>query len=128
MDAPSLNDLGDDAWIEAGQTVSSPDELREYIAHLRTTAQHMRTGLLRAASGALQGQAWNDMRFEEKPLLERDIPAAFNMTVTPSGTMAKDAVYRQSIGTLLAALDAVDQATLTAWLAQVNAADPDRKA
>ncbi|GGU11425.1 hypothetical protein [Streptomyces lateritius] len=127
MDTPSLDDLGDDVWIEAGQTVSSPDELREYIAHLRTVAHHMHTGLTRAAWGALQGQAWGERAIEEQPLSE-DILEAFSMTITPSGMAAKDAVYRQSIGTLLATLEAVDQATLTAWLAQINAADPDRKA
>lgn len=127
MDTPSLDDLGDDVWIEAGQTVSSPDELREYVAHLRAVAHHMHTGLTRAAWGALQGHAWGKRPLEEQPLPE-DILEAFSMTITPSGMAAKEAVYRQSIGSLLAALEAVDQATLTAWLAQVNAADPHRTA
>lgn len=127
MDTPSLNDLGDDAWIEAGQSVSSPDEFREYVAHLRSVAHHMHTGLTRAAWGALQGQAWGDRPIEEQPLHE-DILDALSMTVTPSGMAAKDATYRQAVGSLLAALETVDHATLTVWLAQTSAADPNRKA
>lgn len=127
MDTPSLDDLGDDVWVEAGQTVSSPDELREYVAHLRSVVHHMHTGLARAAWGALQGQAWGERALAEQPLKE-DILEAFSMTVTPSGMAAKDATYRQAVGSLLAALETVDHATLTVWLAQISAADPNRPA
>ncbi len=118
--------IAEDTWVEQGQEVSSPEELREYVAHLRAAVSHMQTGLGRAAYGALTGRSWLDTPGDDRPY--NILGDHLEMTVTPAGTTAKDATYRQSLATLLVALDAVDRATLTVWLAQIAAQDPDRTA
>ncbi|MGX1632690.1 hypothetical protein ACWGUL_01330 [Streptomyces albidoflavus] len=118
--------MTDDTWVERGQEISTTADLREYISEIRAEVSHMQTGLQRAAVGALTGKPWLDTPWEDKPtdILNEQL----EMTVTPTGMAARDAVYRQSLAALIVALDAVDRATLTAWLADINAQDPDRKA
>ncbi|MER6605649.1 hypothetical protein ABT282_06980 [Streptomyces sp. NPDC000927] len=118
----------DDTWIEQGQQISNTNELREYIADIRASAHHMQTGLARAAWGALNGYSWDNTPYSERVKHEEFVRQDLDMTVPPSGMTARDALYRQSITALLAALDTVDRATLAAWLADVNAQDPDRPA
>ncbi|MCX4911913.1 hypothetical protein [Streptomyces sp. NBC_00878] len=118
----------DDDWVETGEKVSSGAELREYVSDLRAAVHHMQTGLGRAASGALSGRSWIDTPGEERPNHDGLLREQLDMTATPSGMSAKDAVYRQSLAALLIALDAADRATLTVWLADINAQDPDRLA
>ncbi|CAL9668774.1 hypothetical protein SUDANB145_07304 (plasmid) [Streptomyces sp. enrichment culture] len=120
--------MDDDTWIEQGQNISTPNELREYIAALRAEVHHMQTGLARAAAGALSGRAWNNTPGDERPNHDDLLRDHLDMTATPTGMAAKDAVYRQSLAALLVALDAVDRATLTVWLADINAKDPNRPA
>ncbi|MGW5696830.1 hypothetical protein ACWEWX_39915 [Streptomyces asiaticus] len=120
--------MDDDTWVEQGQKISSTDELREYVAAIRAEVHHMQTGLARAAAGALQGRSWLDTPGDERANHADVLHEQLDMTVTPTGMAAKDAVYRQSLAALLVALDAVDRATLTAWLADINAQDPDRPA
>ncbi|MFI1769266.1 hypothetical protein ACH41H_45590 [Streptomyces sp. NPDC020800] len=88
----------------------------------------MQTGLSRTAAGALKGRSWLDTPGEERVDHDDLLCDHLDMTVTPAGTAAKDAVYRQALAALPVALDAVDRATLTAWLADVNAQDPNRPA
>ncbi|MFD5468237.1 hypothetical protein ACFWIQ_36325 [Kitasatospora sp. NPDC127059] len=118
----------EDTWVEQGQEISSPDQLRDYIAEIRAAVSHMQTGLGRAAWGALTGRAWLDTPADDRPNVPTIVDEHLEMTVTPAGTTAADAAFRQSLATLLAALDAVDRATLTAWLAQIAAQDPARTA
>ncbi|MEU8765010.1 hypothetical protein [Streptomyces sp. NPDC048659] len=120
--------IAEDNWVEAGQEVSSPEELREYVAQLRAAVSHMHTGLGRAAFGALNGRSWLDTPGDERLAAAEILGDHLEMTVTPAGTKAKDATFRQSLAALQAALDAVDRATLTVWLAQIAAQDPDRLA
>lgn len=117
-----------DDWTETGQEVSSPSELLEYLSRIRQEAGHMYTGLARAAWGAENRGAWIDRAGAEQVPNAVEIVASLDMTVTPAGTTAKDAAYRQSLAGLLAALEAVDKAALTAWLGHVAAADPERTA
>lgn len=117
-----------DDWTETGQEISSPAELLEFLSRIRSEAGHMGTGLARAAWGAENGQAWIDRSGGDQPPNAVEIAASLNMTVTPAGTMAKDATLRQALAGLLAALEAVDQAALTAWLAHVAAQEPTRTA
>ncbi|WP_371794071.1 hypothetical protein [Streptomyces sp. NBC_01718] len=120
--------MDDDTWVERGQQIGITSELREYVAAIRAEVQHMQTGLGRAVWGVLKGRSWldtpGDERFDHADFLRGQL----DMTVIPAGMAAKDAVYRQSLAALLIALDAVDRAALTAWLADVNAKDPDRPA
>lgn len=116
----------DDDWVERGMEISTTADLREYVAAIRAEVSHMQTGLQRAAYGALTGRSWLDTPAVERP--GDVIGEHLEMTVTPAGMTARDAVYRQSLATLVVALDAVDRATLTTWLADVNAQDPDRPA
>ena len=120
--------MDDDTWIEQGQNINSTNELREYVAAIRSEAHHMQTGLGRAAAGALAGRSWNDTPSDERINHDDLLREHLDMTVTPTGTAAKDAVYRQALASLLVALDAVDRATLTVWLADINAQDPNRPA
>lgn len=120
--------MTDDTWVEQGQEVRSTKELREYVAQLRATVSHMHTGLGRAAWGALNGQSWLDTPGGERPTVSDLLSEHLEMTATPAGMTARDAVYRQSLAALVVALDAVDRATLTAWLADINVQDPERKA
>ena len=116
-----------DEWVEHGQKISSAEELREYVTRIRAEVSAMQSGLSRAAFGALTGRAWIDSlgkRLSVQDMLHEHL----EMTVTPPGLAAKDAVYRQSLATLLAALETVDRATLAAWLADVSAQDPNRTA
>ncbi|MFC9223197.1 hypothetical protein ACFT8W_21130 [Streptomyces hygroscopicus] len=116
----------DDNWVERGQEISSTTDLREYIAEVRAAVSHMHTGMQRAAFGALTGRSWLDTPGDERP--EDILGEHLEMTVTPAGMAAKDAALRQSLAVLVASLDAADRATLTAWLAEIAAADPHRTA
>jgi len=117
--------MTDDTWIEQGQEISTTADLREYVAEIRAEVSHMQTGL-RAAFGALTSRSWLDTPGDDRPA---DILGEhLEMTVTPAGMAAKDALYRQALAALVVALDAVDRATLTAWMADVNAQDPNRRA
>ncbi|WP_327419719.1 hypothetical protein [Streptomyces sp. NBC_01233] len=120
--------VAEDTWVEAGQEISTPEELRVYVAQLRSTVLHMQSGLGRAAWGALTGRSWIDTPATERQNVPDIISDHLEMTVTPAGTTAKDATYRQSLATLLGALEAVDRATLTVWLAQAAVHDPDQRA
>lgn len=117
-----------DDWTETGQDISTPGQLLEYLSRIRYEAKHMYTGLARAAWGAENEQAWIDRSNRQQPPNAVEIAASLNMTITPAGTTAKDATFRQALAGLLAALEAVDQAALTAWLAHVAAQDPTRTA
>ncbi|MEU3221199.1 hypothetical protein [Streptomyces sp. NPDC006971] len=118
--------MTDDTWVERGHEISTTADLREYVAEIRAEVSHMQTGLQRAAYGAFTGRSWLDAPEGELPA---DIVGEhLEMTVTPAGMTARDAVYRQSLAALVVALDAVDRATLTAWLADINAREPDRPA
>ncbi|MFD8516551.1 hypothetical protein ACFV27_37105 [Streptomyces antimycoticus] len=121
-------DLDDDTWIEQGQKISNASELREYVAAIRAEVHHMQTGLARAAAGALNGRSWLDTPGDERASHGDVLHEQLDMTVTPAGMAAKDAVYRQSLAALLVALEAVDRATLTVWLADISAKDPNRPA
>ncbi|MFF0394129.1 hypothetical protein ACFYS8_36295 [Kitasatospora sp. NPDC004615] len=116
----------EDTWVERGQEIDSPDRLRDYVAEIRATASHMQTGLGRAAWGALTGRSW--LETPNRPGVPEILGEHLEMTITPPGTTAADATLRQSLATLLVALDAVDRATLTVWLAHVAAKDPARTA
>lgn len=116
----------DDDWVERGQEISTTTDLREYVAAIRAEVSHMQTGLQRAAYGALTGRSWLDTPGDDRP--HNILGDHLEMTVTPAGMAAKDAVYRQSLAALLVALDAADRATLTVWLAEISAQDPDRPA
>lgn len=118
--------MTDDTWVEQGQEISATADLREYVAALRAEVSHMQTGLQRAAFGALTGRSWLDTPGDDRP--DNVLGDHLEMTVTPAGMAARDAVYRQSLAALVVALDAVDRATLTTWLADINAQDPERKA
>ena len=120
--------MDDDTWVERGQEISNTNELREYVSAIRGHVHHMQTGLSRAAWGALNGQCWEDTPGDKHVDYDDLLREHLDMTVTPTGMAAKDAVYRQSLAALLVALDAVDRATLTVWLADINAKDPDRPA
>lgn len=116
-------------WTDTGNEISTMGELSEFVTLLRAEVHHMRVGLSRAAWGALNGRPWIKAPAEgESRPNDEDILSALNMTVTPVGTTAKDAVLRNSLATLLAALDAADHAALTVWLARVSAEDPNRLA
>ncbi|HEY1158862.1 MAG TPA: hypothetical protein VGE95_21580 [Arthrobacter sp.] len=113
----------DHDWVDAGQQITSYPEMFEYLSQVLSAVRNMRTGIQRATHGTLTGRAWiNDFPIGE------DSDVELNMTVTPPGMTAKDAMYRQAIDTLLAALDTVDRAALGAWLADVNRLDPNRTA
>jgi hypothetical protein len=116
-------------WTDTGNEISTMGELSEFVTLLRAEVHHMRVGLSRAAWGALNERPWikTPAEGQSRPN-DEDILHALNMTVTPAGTAAKDATLRNSLATLLVALDAVDHAALTVWLARVNAEDPDRTA
>ncbi|MFH8387720.1 hypothetical protein ACH4E7_43745 [Kitasatospora sp. NPDC018058] len=118
----------EDTWVEQGQEISTPEQLQQYVSQLRAAASHMQTGLGRAAWGALTGRSWLDTPGDERPNVPTILSEHLEMTVTPAGMTATDATLRQSLATLLVALDAVDRATLTTWLAQVAAQDPNRTA
>lgn len=116
----------EDTWVERGHEISTAEELREYISEIRGEISHMRTGLTRAAFGAVTGLSWIDTPSGQR---SGDVLGEhLEMTVTPAGTAAREAVHRQALATLVAALDAVDRATLTVWLAEVNRVNPDWKA
>ncbi|MFK0288325.1 hypothetical protein ACIQVL_48815 [Streptomyces sp. NPDC090499] len=117
-----------DDWTETGQEIRSPSEFLEYLSRIRAEAGHMGTGLARGYWGATNGQAWVDRANGVKPPTAREIAESLDMTVTPPGTTALHATYRQSLAGLLAALEAVDKAALTAWLAHVAVLDPNRTA
>jgi hypothetical protein len=119
-----------DDWTETGQEISNPSELLEYLSRIRAEASHMGTGLARGYWGATNAQAWIDGHRSDgvKPLSAAEIAESLDMTVTPPGITALHATYRQALAGLLAALEAVDQAALTAWLAHVAVLDPDRRA
>ena len=114
-------------WTDCGNEIADMGGLSEYVSLLRAEVHHMRVGLSRAAWGALNGRAWlaPPAEGESRPS-DEDILGALDMTVTPAGTTAKDATLRNSLVTLLAALDAADHAALTVWLARVNAQDPEK--
>lgn len=131
MDHPGNMDEPNEAieWTDVGRQITSLDELSEFVTLLRAEAHHMRVGLSRAAYGALTGTAWvkPPPEGQQRPD-DEDIMALLDMNVTPAGITAKDALLRQSLATLITALDAVDHAGLTVWLAKVNTQDPDRTA
>jgi hypothetical protein len=114
----------DHDWVDAGQEISSPEQMFEYLSQIRAMVHNMHTGLHRAAYGALKGRSWVD----DFPVDGEEIAGMLNMTVVPPGMPAKDAMHRQALDTLLSALDAVDRAALGAWLSHVNAQDPNRPA
>lgn len=117
----------DDTWIEHGQKIGNANELREYVAAIRAEVHRMQTGLGRAAWGALNSCAWEDAPGDQRP--DHDgLLRMLDMTVTPVGTVAQGAVYRQALAALLGALNAVDRATLTAWLADISIHGPHRPA
>lgn len=116
-----------DTWIDQGQAVATSAALRAYVATLRAEVHHMHTGLSRAVWGVLTGRPWIDTPGTERRGYA-DVLHAVDMTVTPAGLHAKDATYRQSLAALFVALDAVDRATLTVWLADTAAADPLHRA
>ncbi len=113
----------DHDWVDKGQTISSYGDMFEYLSEIRAAVRSMHTGVQRAALGTLTGTSW----VSQFPISE-DADVDLNMTVTPSGMTAKDALYRQAIDTLLAALEAADRAALGAWLADVNRRNPERTA
>jgi hypothetical protein len=116
--------MTDETWTARARAIDGTGELRKYVAEIRAEVLQVRTGLAFAAWGAVRGRAWRDTPVDERPdpdALLRDL----EMTTVPPGTPAKDAVYRQSLAALLVALDAVDRTALTAWLANINAQDPD---
>lgn len=116
-------------WTATGNEISSLDELSEFVTLLTAEAHHMRVGLSRVAWGALTGTPWLKTPEDGQQRPDDDgIMSILNMHVTPAGTTAKDALLRQSLASLITALDAVDQAGLAVWLAKVNSQDPDRKA
>lgn len=115
-------------WVDEGNTVSSPSGLQELVARLRGDAHHMRTGLARAAWGALHGRAWGDAGDVRVRPNAEEILHQLRMSAVPAGMTAKEATHRQALAALLAALDAVDEAALTVWLAHVNSQDPNRQA
>ena len=118
-----------DDWTDTGNSITTPSELLEFLSLLRSEAHHMRVGLSRAAWGALNSRAWDAIPEEgQSRPNDEDILDGLDMTVTPAGTTAKDATLRQSLATLITALDVVDRAALTAWLAHVAATDPNRTA
>ncbi|MDT0435636.1 MULTISPECIES: hypothetical protein [Streptomyces] len=127
MDHQHTSDRTD--WVDHGGTVRSMDELHHLVARMGTDVHHMRTGLARAAWGALRGRAWSadPVDGQARPSAE-DVLGSLRMRITPAGMTAKEAAMRQSLATLLAALDAVDEATLTVWLARISASDPYRTA
>ncbi|MFI1535542.1 hypothetical protein [Streptomyces anandii] len=116
-------------WITAGNDTCTPDGLLQLISEAGVHVREMQTALTRAAWGALNGRAWIAPPAEGEARPNGDeILHSLDMTVTPPGTTAKDAAFRQSLASLLAALDAVDRAVLTAWLAHLTARDPERRA
>jgi hypothetical protein len=116
-------------WTDAGNKITTQGDLLEFIALVRSEAHHMRVGLSRAAWGALNNRAWDEEPAEgETRPNDEDILRSLDMTVTPAGTPAKAAALRNSLASLIAALDTVDHAALTAWLAHITAHDPDRSA
>lgn len=108
-----------------GQRITTYDELRQLVSNARAQVSRLTAGLSRGAWGALNGQAWIDA--DPRPTHD-EILQALDMTATPTRLAARDAVLRQALAGLISALDAVDRAALTAWLAHVNAADPNRRA
>lgn len=118
----------EDTWVEQGQEVYTPQQLREYVSQIRAAVSHMHTGLGRAAFGALNGRSWLDTPTDDRLNVSEILSERLEMTVTPAGTTATDATFRQSLAALLAALDAVDRATLTTWLAEIAAQEPNRTA
>jgi hypothetical protein len=116
-----------DNWVERGQEISSADDLRAYVSDLRNTLRHLETGLARGTWGVLAGRSWLDTPGDQRPNTEALLELV-DMGVTPAGMSARAALYRQSLATLLAALDATDRAALAAWLAHVNDQDPDKTA
>jgi hypothetical protein len=128
-DIPTYEDNPAINWTSTGNQITTMGELSELITLVRSEVHQMRVGLSRAAWGTLNGRALATVPAEgESRPNDEDILHALDMTVTPVGTAAKDATLRNSLVTLLAALDAADHAALTVWLARVNAEDPDRTA
>jgi hypothetical protein len=116
-------------WPDYGAGMSSQGDLSEYVTLLRAEVLKMRTGLARAAWGAFTGKAWDETgKDDEKRPTADDVVRNLDQTVPPAGRTAKDAVLRQSVATLLAALDAAERASSSVWLAHVNAQDPNRTA
>lgn len=116
-------------WTDTGNSITTMAELLEFLTLVRAEAHHMRVGLSRAAWGALNGRAWDAVPEEgQSRPTDEEILDGLNMTVTPAGTTAKDAALRNSLAALVSALDTVDHAALTAWLAHVAAQDPNRPA
>ncbi|MFJ4787590.1 hypothetical protein [Streptomyces sp. NPDC088794] len=116
-------------WVDDGNTVRTAAELQELVGAMRADVHHMRTGLARAAWGALHGQPWANapveggVRPDAEAVLEQ-----LRMSVVPAGMTAKEATHRQSLAVLLTALDAVDEASLVVWLAGVTVDNPNRPA
>ncbi|MFJ8746700.1 hypothetical protein ACIRL2_46095 [Embleya sp. NPDC127516] len=116
--------MTDETWIERARAIDGTGELRKYVAEIRAEVLRVRTGLAFAAWGALGRRAWRDTPVDERP--DPDVLLrGLETTTVPPGTPARDAVYRQSLAALLVTLDAADRAALTAWLAGINAHDPD---
>lgn len=131
MDHPGNTDEINEAieWTDIGNHVGSLGELSEFVTLLTAEAHHMRMGLSRAAYGALTGTPWIKEPEDGQPRPnDEDILRILDMHVTPAGTTAKDALLRQSLASLITALDAVDHMGLAVWLAKVNSQDPDRRA
>lgn len=116
-------------WTDVGRQISSMEELTEFVTLLRSEAHHMRVGLSRAAYGALTGTPWvkPPADGQQRPD-DEDILSLLDMNITPAGTTAKEALLRQSLASLIKALDTVDHVGLSVWLAKVNSEDPDRTA
>jgi hypothetical protein len=116
-------------WTDRGNTISTPDDLRAFVSQMRAGLANMTSGLSRAAYGTLHGRPWLEAPADGavRPNFD-DTLRDLDMSVVPPGMTARDATHRQALAGLLAALAAADSAALTAWLACVNADDPDRRA
>ena len=116
-------------WADYGSDMSTVGDLSEYVTLLRAEVLKMRTGLARAAWGALNGQPWSEAGKDgQEPPTVDDVVRSLDRTVVPAGTTAKDAVLQQSLVVLLTALDAAERAASNVWLAQVKVQDPNRSA
>lgn len=127
--AHHMTDITDtvDALIRRGGEVFTTDDLMEYISDLRSLLTGIDTGLGRAAWGAVGGLCWADAPADER-LSAMDMLETLDMTITPAGMTARDALFRQSLAALHAVLRAADGAALTAWIAHINDLNPDKVA
>ncbi|MFJ8006106.1 hypothetical protein [Streptomyces fagopyri] len=116
-------------WTGTANEIDGAGGLFALVAKANSEIRTIRVAISRAAWGALNGRAWitEPAEGESRPT-DDEVLQLLDMTVTPPGTTARDAVYRQSLATLITALDAVDSAALGAWLAHVNAENPNRPA